>query len=180
MSRVLVSSVLVACTALLSACSGNGDYADLDAFMKEADAKPAGRIEPLPDMVVYESFKYSEAGSRSPFSVPVEKVDTDVTIAEDQSNVKPNLDRPKEVLESFQITQLTMVGTLQKQNSDTMWALITDSDGGVHRVQEGQYMGKNHGRVVAIKPSSISLIEIVPNGSGGWIERPRSVTLEEI
>lgn len=180
MSRVLVSSILIASTAMLSACSGNGDYADLDGFMKTADAKPAGRIEPLPEMIAYQSFKYSAAGERSPFSVPVEEVDIDVNIAEDQSNIKPNLDRTPELLESFQVTQLKMVGTLQKQDSDTMWALITDHEGGVHRVQEGQYVGKNHGRVVAIKPSSMSLIEIVPNGSGGWIERPRSVTLEEI
>ena len=73
-----------------------------------------------------------------------------------------------------------MVGTLQKQDSDTLWALISDNEGGVHRVKEGQYMGKNHGRVVGIQTGSISLIEIVPNGVGGWIERPRSVTLEEI
>ena len=68
MSRVLVSSILIASTALLTACAGNEGYADLDAFMKKADSKPAGRIEPLPDMVVYDSFEYSEAGSRSPFT----------------------------------------------------------------------------------------------------------------
>lgn len=180
MSRVLVSSILIASTALLTACAGSEGYADLDAFMKKADSKPGGRIEPLPEMVVYESFEYSEAGSRSPFTPPVEKVDTNIQIAEDQSNIKPDLDRPKEVLEYFQLTQLRMVGTLQKQDSDTLWALISDNEGGVHRVKEGQHIGKNHGRVVGIQTDGISLIEIVPNGIGGWIERPRSVTLEEI
>ncbi|WP_369821127.1 pilus assembly protein PilP [Oleiphilus sp. HI0067] len=34
--------------------------------------------------------------------------------------------------------------------------------------------------MVAIQEAGISLIEIVPNGNGGWIERPRSVTLEDI
>ncbi|MCH2158868.1 MAG: pilus assembly protein PilP [Oleiphilaceae bacterium] len=180
MSRVLVSSILLASASLLTACGGNEGYADLDSFMKAADEKPAGRIDPLPEMIVYESFKYSEAGSRSPFTAPVEEVDVGVEIAEDQSNIKPNFDRPKELLESFQLTQLRMVGTLQKQDSATLWALISDNSGGVHRVQEGQYMGKNHGRVVAIQEAGISLIEIVPNGNGGWIERPRSVTLEDI
>ena len=180
MSRVLLSSILVSLTCLLGACSTGGDYADLDAFMKSADNKPAGKIEPLPELVVYKSFKYSEAGSRAPFSPPVEVLDTEIKVAEDQSNIKPNMDRPKEVLESFQLSQLRMVGTLQKQESDTLWALISDNSGGVHRVRSGQYMGKNHGRIVGVQSDRINLIEIVPNGSGGWIERPRSVTLEEI
>lgn len=180
MSRVLISSVLLSCTALLTACSGGGGYADLDAFMKEADNAPSGRIEPLPDMVVYESFSYSEAGARAPFTPPIEKVDIGIEVAEDQSNIRPDNDRPKELLESFQLSQLSMVGTLQKEGTDTLWALIADNAGGVHRVKEGQYMGKNHGRVVGIYSGSVNLIEIVPNGGGGWIERPRSVTLEEL
>jgi len=180
MIRVLFSSVLVGFAVMLTACSGSDGYEDLDEFMKAADNKPAGRIEPLPEMVVYQSFEYSEAGSRSPFTPPIEEVDESIQLADDQSNIKPNLDRPKEVLESFQLTELKMVGTLQKQDSETLWALVADNQGGVHRVKEGQYMGNNHGRVVGIQTSSISLIEIVPNGGGGWIERPRSVMLEEI
>ena len=147
MSRVLVSSILIASTALLTACAGNEGYADLDAFMKKADSKPAGRIEPLPDMVVYDSFEYSEAGSRSPFTPPVEEVDTTIQIAEDQSNIKPDLDRPKEVLEYFQLTQLRMVGTLQKQDSDTLWALISDNEGGVHRRRRCHQSPRRRGRV---------------------------------
>ena len=40
-------------------------------------------------------------------------------------------------------------------------------------------MGKNHGRIVEITELQINLVEIVPTGSGGWIERPQSITLQE-
>ena len=39
-------------------------------------------------------------------------------------------------------------------------------------------MGQNHGRVVAVNEQRISLIEIVADGLGGWIERPRSIVME--
>lgn len=170
---------LLGVVLFLTACSAGSGYDDLDRFMKEADAKPRGKIEPLPEVQVYRAFTYSAAGSRSPFQAPAEVVVTDIQVAEDQSNVKPNFDRPKEVLEAFQLSELSMVGTLQRGPADTLWALISDSEGGVHMVQEGLYMGRNHGRVVGISEGRIDLIEIVPNGHGGWLERPRSISLED-
>jgi type IV pilus assembly protein PilP len=179
MIKFLFSFIFLGLLSMLTACSGTSGYADLDAFMKQADQQKGGRIEPLPEMVVYKSFAYSEAGSRSPFTPPAQIVMNDIQIAQDQSNVKPDLDRPKEVLEYFQIGQLNLVGTLQKDESPTLWGLVSDGEGGIHRVKSGQYMGKNHGRVVAIYEDRIDLIEIVPNGNGGWIERPRTVALED-
>jgi type IV pilus assembly protein PilP len=69
-----------------------------------------------------------------------------------------------------------MVGTLS--NDAGTYALITGSDG-VHRVKIGDYLGTNHGKVVAISESQIDVVEIVTDGEGGWVERPRSLTLKE-
>ena len=163
----------------LAGCSTGSGFEDLDRFMKEKDAKPGGKVEPLPEVQVYRAFKYSAANLRAPFVPPAAVVLNEVQVQEDQSNVKPDLDRPKEVLESFGLTQLKMVGTLQRNENDTLWALISDGSGGVHMAKLGQYMGKNHGRIVAIEDSRIDLIEIVPNGHGGWLERPRTVALDD-
>lgn len=164
---------------LLAGCSANSGFQDLDRFMKQADEKPRGKIEPLPEVQVYRAFTYSAAGSRSPFLPPAEVIVSDIQITQDQSNVKPNFDRPKEVLEAFQLSQLAMVGTLQRGPNETLWALVSDGEGGVHMIQNGQYMGRNHGRIVDIAEGRIDLIEIVPNGHGGWLERPRSISLED-
>ncbi|MDX1452148.1 MAG: pilus assembly protein PilP [Oleiphilaceae bacterium] len=175
-----LSTLLLLCAAaVLSGCAGDTGFDDLDRFMQEADTKPRGRVEPLPEVQVYRSFTYSAANRRSPFLPPAEVVISSVKLEDDQSNVKPNLDRPKEVLEYFSISNLRMVGTLQRGDDDTLWALIADNEGGVHMVKTGQYMGQNHGRVVKIEPARMELIEIVPNGTGGWLERPRTISLED-
>jgi len=51
--------------------------------------------------------------------------------------------------------------------------------GGVHRVKVGDYLGRNHGKILAIDESKIDVMEIVPDGEGGWLERPRSLSLKE-
>lgn len=164
---------------LLSGCSTKDGFSDLDIFMQEIDSKPRGRIEALPEVKVYRAFTYSAANRRSPFLPPADVIVDKVEIQQDQSTVKPNLDRAKEVLESFQLAQLKMVGTIQKGGNDTLWALISDHEGGVHMVKEGQFMGRNFGRIVSIVDGRLDLIEIVPNGYGGWLERPRIVALED-
>jgi type IV pilus assembly protein PilP len=59
-----------------------------------------------------------------------------------------------------------------------MFALVSGA-GGVHRVKVGDYLGRNHGRILVIDESKVDVIEIVPDGEGGWLERPRSLSLKE-
>jgi len=179
MIKLFFLPLVVSGLMFLTACSSNDGFSDLDRFMTEIDAKPRGRIEALPEVKVYRAFTYSAANRRSPFLPPEDVVVNDVEIQKDQSTVKPNLDRAREVLESFQLTQLRMVGTIQKEEQDTLWALISDDQGGVHMAKMGQFMGRNYGRIVAVNNGRLDLIEIVPNGYGGWLERPRIITLED-
>ncbi len=170
---------LLVSVSFLTGCGSNDGFSDLDRFMQEIDSKPRGRIEALPEVQVYRSFTYSAANRRSPFLPPQDVVVTQVKVQQDQSNVKPNLDRLPEVLESFALGELRMVGTLQRNENDVLWALISDNLGSVHMAKVGQYMGKNHGKIVAIGAGHIDLIEIVPNGYGGWLERPRTISLDD-
>jgi len=171
--------MLIASAVGLSGCSGNDGFADLDRFMQEIDTRPRGKIPALPEVQVYRSFTYSAANRRSPFLPPQDVVVNEIKIQQDQSNVRPNLDRVPEVLESFALGELRMVGTLQRNENDVLWALISDNTGSVHMAKEGQYMGKNHGRIVNIEAGRLDLIEIVPNGYGGWLERPRTISLDD-
>lgn len=165
----------VCLVSLLTACSQDSGFSDLDKFMADTRAKPRGHVEPLPEFKAYEAFSYSAADRRAPFEPPV---DVQLTMVDQQpvSDVEPDLDRPREVLENFDIKELIMVGTLQG-TSGNLFALIEDNAGGIHRVRAGNYMGKNYGRIVGVGETRIELIEIVPNGRGGWVERPRSLTL---
>ncbi|EWH01333.1 hypothetical protein Q427_14595 [Halomonas sp. BC04] len=39
-------------------------------------------------------------------------------------------------------------------------------------------MGGDHGRIVSITGSSVQLVELVPTGGGGWVERNTRIALD--
>lgn len=170
----LIKPVLFLSFLIISGCGQNGGFADLQAYMDEVRARPKGEIEPLPTFQPYESFTYSAAALRSPFQPPVK-----LEMADRQKgskNVKPDEARTKQFLEGFNIETFVMVGTLA--NDSGAYALVSGA-GGVHRVRVGDYLGRNHGRILAIDESKVDVVEIVPDGEGGWLERPRSLSLKE-
>lgn len=161
----------------LSACTSD-NYRDIDEFMAEKKAKPGGVIKPIPVFKAYKAFTYSAAGMRGPFDRPVDV--GEITRMQLTSNVKPDGNRTKEYLEQFSLDSLSMVGTLEQGGQ--FWVLLRDENGGVNRVQEGNYVGRNHGKIVEATETYLSVIEIVPNGVDGWVERPKTIkirTLEE-
>lgn len=157
----------------LNACSSGNNHADLVQFIKTTKERPAGKIEPIPTYPPYESFIYASASMRSPFDKPIDIQQR--RWAGTRSDVSPDFNRVKEHLESFDFEGLAMVGTLRK--NDSLWALVRDPSGGISRVAPGNYLGKNHGKIVAVDGNKIELIEIVSDGLDGWVERPRLLAL---
>jgi type IV pilus assembly protein PilP len=158
----------------LAGCGAGGDFSDLQAYMDEVRSRPKGSIEPMPVFQPYESFTYSAAALRSPFQPPI-KIDV-VNRQKGSQEIKPDETRVKQFLEDFNIEVFEMVGTLA--NDHGVFALVSGA-GGVHRVKVGDYLGRNHGRILVIDESKVDVIEIVPDGEGGWLERPRSLSLKE-
>lgn len=157
----------------LSSCSLD-NHADIKDFVNEVRSRPAGKIDPLPDFSEYESFSYSASGIRSPFQL---RLDTKVEVASSESDVVPNFERVKEPLESFALSELKMVGTMTKPNGE-LWALIENSQNSVFAIKRGQHLGKNFGKITDITTRKISILEIVPDGPGRWIERPQTMILK--
>jgi type IV pilus assembly protein PilP len=58
-------------------------------------------------------------------------------------------------------------------------ALVTAPDKVTYRVRPGVYLGQNDGRVTAVSEDRIDLVELVPDGAGGWLERPATVVLQD-
>ncbi len=156
---------------LLTACSQ--DIGDLQQYMTQVKARPPAPIEPIPEIKPYVRFIYPghevdpfDADMLKPEQIPV--VD---------GGVSPDPNRVPEFLESFPLDSLRMVGTVN-QGQD-LWALIRISDGTVHRVKVGNYMGKNHGKVTAVEETRVSLLELVDNGFGGFNEQENSIALSD-
>lgn len=82
------------------------------------------------------------------------------------------------MLEGFELDSLEMVGTLYAEESETLFGLVADPDGLLHRVRPGNYMGRNHGRIVAIYDDRIELVELVSDGVG-WREQDAALALDE-
>ena len=157
----------------LGGCSGDMD--DLDEYINTVKARPGGRIEPLPEITPYEVFVYSAdaAGFRSPFIPDSPQVAAGVA----GNGIMPESERSREFLEQFPLDTLRMVGTLSQ--GDTAYGLVQTSDGLIHRVVPGNYMGQNDGRITIINDSEIELIEIISDGIGGYVERGAAVGLAD-
>lgn len=160
--------------ALIAGCGGGDNVADLRQFMKDVEQKPKGGIAPLPEFEPYQAFTYSAANTRSPFEPPI-IVPPKTEEQKRNIGLKPPENHVKQYLERFPLSTLAMVGTLQKDNST--FALVEDSNGGVHRVKVGDYMGDKWGQIESIEDTRIDVTEIVSDGAGGWLRRPRTLEL---
>jgi type IV pilus assembly protein PilP len=157
----------------LSACSiGMGDLED---FVAQEKAKKSTKIEPIPQIKQYEAFAYVEGGRRDPFVPPAP--DRRAGAAGANSALSPDLHRNKEPLEEFPLDGLRMLGILEA-NGQT-YALVKAPDSVVYRVTRGDHMGQNYGAITKIDDSEIKLTEIIPDGFGGWMQRPASLALAQ-
>lgn len=154
----------------LGACSQ--DVSDLQSFIAQTKSAHVGSVKAIPKFKPYESFSYSAGELRDPFVANTNLEDDDGTKT---SLLNPDSTRPKQPLEVFPLDTLSMVGILE-QNAQ-LWGLIKDPQNIVHRVQVGNYMGQSEGRITEINESAIYLVEIIPDGIGGYIERDASIAI---
>ena len=150
--------------------SSPGDAPSLPSWVAEVKARPAPPLEPLPVMKQFESFEYNDQGMRDPFS--------DIwSNPNGENGLRPDPNRRKQPLEAFQLDSLKMVGTIGTDQS--MVAVVTAPDKVTYTVRPGMYMGQNEGRVTGVRGDRVDLVELVPDGAGGWLERPASLALDD-
>lgn len=173
-------SVAVALTLMMQGCIWVEDTTDLRQFVADKVAQPGGKIEPLPEFKPYESFVYEGSSLRDPFVPLVMLTEQQEIPLDGQTELQPDDDRIREYLEEFPVDQLVMVGTITALEDGELISLIRDTNGEVHPVVVGNHMGLDYGLVMAIDERSMQLEEIVSNGRGGWMKRPRTLTLPEL
>ncbi|MEP7041642.1 MAG: pilus assembly protein PilP [Dokdonella sp.] len=157
-------------TIVLLSMSGCTPSDDPHQWVAREKAKKGAPLKPLPVIKTFETFVYKDQERRDPFDLSAEE-------QEETSNTGPHPDqnRAREPLESFPLDGLRMSGTMGL--AKTMEGLVRDPDGVVHRVHVGNYLGQNFGHISAIGEDRIELVELVPNGAGGWMERPAAISL---
>ena len=177
MGRHAAKMILVLMAGLIIAgCSGD-QLGDLRNFVEAEKAKPGGRVEPIPEVKPFESFTYRPAGRKSPFEPWGLSSGVAKASQGSKGGLHPDMNRRRETLEAFPLDTLRMVGTLAQKNE--VWAILKAPDGLVYRVKRNNYLGQNHGRITKITEDKVELVEIVPDGLGGWQERQASLVLAD-
>lgn len=144
---------------------------DLENYVADVKQRPAPPLEPLPVMKQFETFVYAAQDLRDPFSMPQRRDD------ESRSDgPRPDPNRRKELLEGFPLDGLDMVGLIGEGEAQV--GLVMDPQRVVHRVRVGNYLGQSDGRIVAVREDGLELVELIPDGSGGWLERPARLALD--
>jgi type IV pilus assembly protein PilP len=164
-------ALFAALTALAASITSTpGEAPNLEEWVAEVKARPAPPLDPLPVMQQFETFEYS-AQSCAIRSACVRRRVVEA------SGPRPECERRKQVLEQFPLDSLDMVGTLGKGGS--LIALVMVPEKVTYRVRPGDYMGQADGRVTGVFEDRIELVELVPDGAGGWLERPATVLLDD-
>jgi len=165
--RIAMLLPCLAAALVLSGCGRGTD--DLASWVAEVGARPAPPLDPLPALRTFPAIEYNAQNLRDPFSAPVN--------SRDASGPRPDPDRRKEALEAFPLDAMRMVGTIG--NGPAMVALVLAPDKVTYRVRPGNHMGQSEGRVLAVAPEKITMVELVTDGDGGWLEREAAVALED-
>ena len=161
---ILTFSSLVGCDSRIDA---------VNQRMAEIRNEPAAPIEPPPIFSPVPLFNYAAHQLKSPFMPSSLAAELRIMAGE---QVYPNFNRPPQPLARYAPDSLNMKRRLRGKHNVTV-ALIQTPDRQIERVQVGSYLGVNQGRIVKISPTQIDLVEIVPDGREGYVERPRTLVL---
>ena len=165
---LLAAAVLPACSRGVT--SSPNDPSNLRKWVAEVEKRPPPALEPLPVMQQFETFEYAAQSMRDPFSNAFSSESTN-------AGPRPDPNRRKQPLEEFPLDSLDMVGTIGVGGAQV--ALVMAPDKVTYRVRTGMYMGQSEGRVTLVSDDRIDLVELIPDGAGGWMERPASIAMDE-
>lgn len=176
--KSMLGRTLLGAAIALAMTGCSQDMSDLNQFVEEAKTAKRRPLPKLPEMKPHETFTYRDVGLRDPFeAIAFGQAQAGPDKQRSTSKLRPDETRPKEPLESFPLDSLRMVGVLEQQGAT--WALVRADDGTIHRVRKGNYIGQNYGKITQISENEVDLVEIVPDGLGGYVERHAAMALSE-
>ena len=173
-TRLTRMAWLFAASVLLAGCGRSvehspNDPSDLAKWTKDVRAKPGPPLQPLPPITPFETFNYDAQGLRDPFDM------ASAAAGISANGPHPDSARRKQPLEHYPLDALKMVGTIGKGAG--IVALVMTPDKVTYRVGPGMYIGQSEGRVTSVGETRIDIVELTPDGAGGWLQRPASIAL---
>ena len=164
-------AVVLAALAMVSCGGAPGGPAE---YPEQAMPRPGVPLEPAPQIQLPEEFIYEAAGRPSPFA-PLAPAAGGSRRA--GSGPAPDMEREREFLEHYSLDALRMVGSVRTEGGT--FGLILTPEGLVHRLAAGDYLGRNHGRVTGIDEREVTLVELITDANGDFLQRPSAIALAE-
>ncbi|MCU6432205.1 pilus assembly protein PilP [Undibacterium sp. Jales W-56] len=161
----------------VTGCSDNG-MSEVQEWMAQVKKETRVVISKVSEPKVYVPFTYTGKSDVDPFNPSKLLVVLARLRAESNNGLKPDMERRKEVLESYPLDTLQMVGTIEKPN--LRYALIhVSGENKVIQAKMGNYLGQNFGMITKITDNEIEIKEIVQDAAGEWTERQAKLELQE-
>jgi type IV pilus assembly protein PilP len=163
----LLSFLLV---LLLAGCAAE-EHQDLREWMRDEAKGMRGKVAPLPEITAFPVVAYETETLVPPFS-PAKIVTLDVSA--DKS--APDRTRPPQPLEAFPIEDLRVMGIITA--GAVPYALIqTPPPNKPKHVRVGEYMGRSFGKITAITPEGVTVVETVKDANGAWVSQERQLNV---
>lgn len=170
MMRIVLS---IAALSLVAGCAPTA-HQDLEQFTAQVQQRTKPGISPPPELPTLDRIQYTGTNIRNPFQpTPLR---AGIAPETGQNCPQPTLGKAKGSLEGVALDQLSLSGTMRTSNGQLL-ALVVSNDGKLFRVQRGDFIGLDNGRVTAVTPQQISIREWLATGDGCWQQRDVSLTL---
>ncbi|MYM72587.1 pilus assembly protein PilP [Duganella sp. FT109W] len=166
---------LLMAMVVLAGC-GDSDVQEVRTWMKQIDAQTQVRVPPLAEPKVFVPFAYARKDELDPFNPNKLLAELAKQAATAGGGLKPDMARRKELLESYPLDTIKMVGTIEKKG---VVHAVLQVDRAVHQVVVGQHLGENYGRITGISDNTVTIKEIVQDATGDWVERQSRLELQE-
>ena len=170
--RIVIGAVMA--TLLLAGC-GDSDVREVRDWMEQVkrDTRPA--VKPLPEPKDFLPYAYGAKESVDPFDPNKLLGELARAAATSDNPNQPDMQRPRELLETFPLDTMQMVGTMEKDG--TRFALL-QIERSLYRVKAGQRIGQNFGVVTHVADDAVAIREVVQDAAGEWTQRTTKLELQ--
>lgn len=160
---------------LLAGCS-DSNVREVRTWMDQVQKDTKVSIKPLQEPKDFIPFAYNAKDVVDPFSPNKLLAELAREGAASNNPFKPDMERRKELMESFPLDTMSMVGIIQKGGVN--YALL-QIDRTLYQVKPGQRIGQNFGIVTKVGEEEVAVREVVQDAGGEWVERMSKLELQE-
>jgi type IV pilus assembly protein PilP len=158
---------------LLSGCLfENKNLEDVNQLILDKKSTGYSVANKISELNKYTPVNYEAFDKKSPF----EEYFNENILKSREDSIKPDLEREKEYLEKFELTQLRITGIID--NKKERKAIIFDGERN-HILGIDNYIGNNFGQIKIIESGTITIEEIVKeDGINSWVKKEVMLSLK--